>query len=80
MKEPKHIYTIEWKKPLVSEELWQLYEKYERTIHNKDEKTIDGMKSHICSSPAYDPGNEDHSFLKERIAPSDFTLIDDGKE
>jgi arginyl-tRNA--protein-N-Asp/Glu arginylyltransferase len=34
--EPKHLYTITFHKALYSEELFEMYNRYEKAVHDKD--------------------------------------------
>ncbi len=71
MQNPKHIYTIEIHRALFTEELYELYQKYEKFVHNK-ERDKDQLKRFVCSSPVYDPDNLEDSDRVMRSAPVNF--------
>ena len=75
--EPKHLYTIEMRQAVYSEEVFDLYRRYEKHVHKKDRKS-DEMNGHLCSSPAYHP--ERDKFIAEREAPYDSDKVDEGRE
>lgn len=53
---PKHIYTIEFGRPLFTEELLDVYTRYEKAVHNKERGEND-LKQFVCASPLYDPND-----------------------
>lgn len=77
--EPAHCYTIEIHKALFTEELFEVYTRYEKAVHKKDRGKED-MKKFFCSSPVFDPINGDHDAIKNRMAPYDCTTIDEVRE
>lgn len=52
------MYTMEFHRGVFTEELYEVYEKYEKAVHKKDH-VPDDIKSHLCGSPAFDPENPD---------------------
>ena len=77
--EPAHVYTIEFHRALYTEELYDLYSKYELAVHKK-ERSRDDMKDHICNSPVYDPNNPNERKRINSSAPLKVTELDDGIE
>ena len=74
--EPAHHYTIELHRAVFTEELFEVYQKYEKAVHKKD-RDRDQLKRFVCSSPVYDPDNENDRPMKERSAPYNFEKVDD---
>jgi arginyl-tRNA--protein-N-Asp/Glu arginylyltransferase len=56
--EPKHCYEISLHRALYTDELYEVYKKYEMAVHKK-ERDKDQLKRFVCSSPVYDPKNDD---------------------
>jgi arginyl-tRNA--protein-N-Asp/Glu arginylyltransferase len=50
---PKHVYTIELHRAMFTEELYELYIRYEKAVHKKDRER-DNLKRFLCNSPVYD--------------------------
>lgn len=51
---PKHKYTIHLHRAVFTEELYQLYKRYEMHVHKKD-RPPEQLKRFLCNSPLYDP-------------------------
>ena len=51
---PVHNYTIELHKAMFTEELFQLYLKYEKAVHGKDREATN-LQRFLCNSPIFDP-------------------------
>ena len=77
--EPKHIYTIEFHKALYTEELFEMYTRYEKAVHKKD-RDRDQLKRFVCSSPVYDPDHPDSKAIIERPSPYNFEKVDEIRE
>lgn len=77
--QPKHVYTIEFHRALYTDELFEVYQAYEKAVHKKDAEKA-GMKRHICSSPVYDPENPADEFIAKRPAPYGHETVDEGRE
>jgi len=73
------VYTVELRTALYSEELFDVYAKYEKAVHGKDRER-DDIKRFFCSSPLFDPGNPRDKHIAERPSPFNFETIDEGKE
>ena len=58
VEKPKHLYTIEFRKAMYTEELFEMYVRYEKAVHKKD-RDEEQLKRFVCSSPIFDPENED---------------------
>jgi len=70
---PKHIYTIEFRRALFSEELLDVYSRYEMAVHKK-ERGADDLRRFVCASPLYDPEDPNE---QERIkTPSPINHLD----
>jgi arginyl-tRNA--protein-N-Asp/Glu arginylyltransferase len=67
-------YTIRLTRAVYSEEVFHVYQKYEKAVHNKD-KTEQDLRRHLCNSPVYDPVHE-ASKIGQRLAPKDRFQID----
>ena len=54
---PKHTYTVEITRAIFSEEKFEVYKKYQKHIHNKedDKATFDRF---LCQSPLFDPRDQ----------------------
>jgi hypothetical protein len=46
-------YTLHFTKTVYTEELCELYKRYELAVHKK-EKEASNLKRHLCNSPIYD--------------------------
>ena len=55
---PAHLYEIEIRRNIYTDEAYQLYEKYRKIVFNKGEAPERFYKFH-CSSPIYDATKED---------------------
>jgi arginine-tRNA-protein transferase len=53
-----HKYTVEITKAIFTQESFDVFCKYEKSIHNKDDKAPEGYKRFLCGSPLYDPADE----------------------
>lgn len=54
-----HKYTIEIKKAVFDDEVFQVFKKYEKHVHDKDDKSRDSYEGFLCQNPLYDPLDED---------------------
>lgn len=61
---------------MFTEELFEVYQKYEKAVHKKD-RDRDQLKRFVCSSPVYDEDNENDQSIKGRSAPYNFEKVDD---
>ncbi|CDW91315.1 arginyl-trna--protein transferase 1 [Stylonychia lemnae] len=70
---PAHSYTIEMRGAFYTEEFYNLYAKYEKTIHKKDREPTN-LKRFLCNSPVYDPDRD----FNMAMSPSepDYKYID----
>lgn len=50
----KNRYTIELHRAMYTDELFEVYKRYEKAIHNRDVKPSN-LRSHLCNSPVYHP-------------------------
>ena len=73
------MYELEFHKSLDTDEVFEIYNKYEKSVHGK-EKNRGDLKGHLCSSPAYDENDENEKYRIERPAPYDDDQVDDGRE
>mgnify|MGYP001572356019 CR=1 FL=1 len=71
-KMPKHIYTIEFNRAMYTDEIFEVYRKYELAVHKKVVDK-DELKHFLCNSPVYDP-NKDIEFRNTPcfLEPNDF--------
>ena len=76
--EPKHVYTIELRQAVYTDETFDIYNRYEKHVHKK-ERTSKEMHNHICCSPVYVPEYERDKFIMERESPVNFEKIDEGR-
>ena len=51
---PKHRYTIHLHRAVYTEELFEVYKRYELAVHGK-ERNPSNLVGHLCNSPVYDP-------------------------
>lgn len=51
---PKHQYTIHLHRAVYNDELYEVYRKYEKHVHDRH-RTTDEFRSYHCNSPLYDP-------------------------
>lgn len=79
MRNPKHKYEITIHRALFTEELFELYNKYEIAVHKK-ERDRDQLKRFFCSSPVYDPNNYEDVHILTKPAPYSYETIDEGRE
>ena len=77
VKEPKHVYTIELHRAVYTDELYEMYSKYEKAVHNK-ERDKEQLKRFVCSSPVYDPQTEPER--AKMIPPYNYEMVDEGRE
>ena len=87
MAQPAHVYTLHLVRSVFNEEIFQLYQKYEIAIHNKN-RTRSDFETFYCNSPLYDPENEPQKAdalalpSQKLIDPvwhgADFGLVDQG--
>ena len=59
---PKHVYTVEVTRAMFAQESFELYQKYQNSVHGKDEsddKT--GYERFLCQVPLFDPKDKDDS-------------------
>ena len=52
--EPLIKYTVHIHKAMFTDELFELYKKYEKAVHNRDVNESN-LKTHLCNSPVYHP-------------------------
>lgn len=55
--QPKHKYTISLHRAVFTEELFDLYKRYEKAVHGKDRQPSE-LKDFLCNSPLFDPYKE----------------------
>lgn len=79
VKNPKHLYEISIHKAMFTEEVYELYKRYEKEVHKRDVEDHETLNRHLCSSPAYDPNNPADKFIAARPAPLESKEIDVGK-
>jgi len=53
-KQPIHKYTVEIHRAMYTEEVFDVYYRYELAIHKK-ERTPDNLNRFLCNNPLYDP-------------------------
>ena len=56
---PVHKYTIHIHRAMFTEELFDLYKRYEKAVHKKVREKAN-LKRFLCNSPLYDPPKERH--------------------
>lgn len=64
---------------MITDELFDLYKRYEAHVHKKTDKTKEGCESHICGSPVYVSDIERDKHIAEREAPADEKKVDEGR-
>lgn len=75
VKNPKHLYQIELHRSVFTQEIFDLYERYEKSVHNQTENDAKAFKSFFCSSPLYDP--DQHEQEKNRPSLMGHEKIDE---
>jgi len=50
-----HNYTIEITRAMHNRECFEVFQKYEKRVHNKDKDSPKGYQRFLCESPLYDP-------------------------
>jgi len=78
VEQPKHVYTIEFRRALFSEELFELYERYEKAVHKKDRDRRQ-LRQFVCSSPVYDANDPKEKYRVDRHACLTFEDVDEGR-
>jgi len=64
---------------MYTEELFDVYTRYEKHVHKKD-RDRDQLKRFVCSSPVFDHTSQsDQSFVK-RPAPFNWEIVDELRE
>ncbi len=58
---PKIEYTVSISRAVFSQEVYELYVKYEQSVHNRKELSPENLLRHLCNSPVYDPELEANS-------------------
>ena len=53
----KHKYTVSITRAIFDDDCFEVWKKYEFSIHNKKEKAKSSYESFLCQSPLYDPSN-----------------------
>ena len=53
---PIHLYTVEIRRAIFTEEIFEVYKKYEKHVHGKD-RVKDDLNKFLCNSPVYNPNN-----------------------
>lgn len=53
MQKPAHSYTMHLVRAVYNEEIFQLYLKYEKVVHNRD-RTVNDFQANYCNSVIYD--------------------------
>jgi len=64
---------------MFTEELFGVYEKYEKKVHNK-ERDRDQLKRFVCSSPVFDHTNPNENAIIKRPAPYNWEIVDELRE
>ena len=77
VQEPKHVYTIELRNCVYSDEVFEVYKKYEKHVHKVD-REVEIFKRTVCCSPVYDSGRDTE--LAARSAPYNWEGVDQGHE
>lgn len=57
----KRTYRVEIVRAVFEKEAFEIFKKYEKHIHGKDDKSRDGYEKFLCSSPLYDPSCQEKS-------------------
>ena len=50
-----HTYTIEITRAMHNQECFDVFQKYEKRVHDKDKDSPKGYQRFLCESPLYDP-------------------------
>lgn len=61
---------------MYTEELYEIYERYEKAVHKKD-RDREQLRRFVCSSPVFDPLNDEDLPLLARPAPYSFDKVDE---
>lgn len=70
---------MEFHRGVFTDELYDVYSKYEKAVHKKDHVPED-IKGHLCGSPAFDPENPEDQEAANRSAPTKDEEIDKWKK
>ena len=54
VEKPAHNYEIELHRAIFTEELYEMYVRYEKAVHGKDRER-DNLQRFLCNSPVYVP-------------------------
>ena len=76
---PKHCYEIELHRALYTDELYDVYKRYEMAVHKK-ERDKDQLKRFVCSSPVYDPKCHEDVYTLTKPAPYSYEKVDETRE
>ena len=52
---PKHVYTVEITRALFTAESFGVYQRYQKAVHNEDDKAKSGYERFLCQVPLFDP-------------------------
>lgn len=52
-----HHYTVELSRAIFDDECFEVWKRYEKSIHKKQEKKKHSYENFLCQSPLYDPNN-----------------------
>lgn len=72
---PAHKYTISLHRAVMTDELAEIYTKYEKAVHNKD-RDRSFLEGHLVNSPMFDPNNVDDKIMAEETAVRKSSMID----
>ena len=78
MENPKHVYTIEFRRTIFSEELLDVYLRYEKAVHKKD-RNADELKRFVCASPLYDPDDPNEEYRINRPSTLTHEGVNEGR-
>ena len=52
---PKHTYTVQITRAVFSEESFEVFKKYQASIHDDKDKSKAGYERFLCQVPLFDP-------------------------
>ena len=63
--EMKHKYTVSIVRAVFNKACFEVFKKYEASIHKKHDKSKASYENFLCQSPLYDPRHEDERKLSQ---------------
>lgn len=74
----KHVYTVEIKRAMYTDEAYEVYSAYQRNVHKSKSESKTGFKRFLCQVPLFDPKDmqaEDEEAKEERTKSGSCRVI-----